>query len=164
MLTVRPLTSGSHEDRANVLRLFLETPSYSELVEGRPPSTEDVEDFFHGKPESSDAADKRVFGFYLGPDMIGCADVIRSYPTSDCAWIGLLLFSAKHQGHGYGKVALALLDSMAREWGYLTFQLAAVSTNTRGVAFWQHDGFEEIRRAVNSRFTGELIVMERPVR
>ncbi|WP_407668574.1 GNAT family N-acetyltransferase [Paraburkholderia dilworthii] len=49
--------------------------------------------------------------------MVGCADVIRSYPTDDCAWIGLLLFSGAHQSRGYGKTALALINAIAREWG-----------------------------------------------
>jgi ribosomal protein S18 acetylase RimI-like enzyme len=53
---------------------------------------------------------------------------------------------------------------MANEWGYRTAQLAVVSTNWRARAFWQREGFEEIRRASTSRFTGDLIVMERPIR
>jgi len=45
MLAIRPLTNESHDDRANVLRIFLESPWYIQLVEGRSPSAEDVEDF-----------------------------------------------------------------------------------------------------------------------
>ncbi|WP_167336044.1 GNAT family N-acetyltransferase [Paraburkholderia bannensis] len=163
MLTARPLSSESDSDRANVLRVFIEAPSYTELVEGRSPSAEDVDDFFYGKPTGKAQGDKRVFGFYVGPDMPGCADVIRAYPTDDCIWIGLLLFSDPHQGQGYGKAALALLDNMAREWGFRRSQLAVVSTNPRALAFWQREGFKEIRRATNQRFPGELIVMERPI-
>jgi GNAT superfamily N-acetyltransferase len=161
MLTVRPLTSESASDCANVLRVFIGAPSYTESVEGRAPSTEDVGDFFFGKPAAADAIDKSVFGFYIGSDMIGCADVIRSYPTNDCIWIGLLLLSEAHQGQGYGQSSLGLLVEMAREWGYRRVQLAAVSSNPRALAFWQREGFEEIRRTINRRFLGELIVMER---
>jgi len=164
MLTIRPLTRESHDDRANVLRIFLESPAYTELVEGRSPSAEDVEDFFFGKPDAKDAADKSVFGFYVGPEMVGCADVIRAYPTDDCAWIGLLFFSEAHQHRGYGTAALALINAMVREWGYRRMQLAAISTNPRGLAFWQREGFEEIRRTTNQRFIGDVIVMERAVR
>jgi RimJ/RimL family protein N-acetyltransferase len=163
MLTVRPLTSESASDCADVLRVFIEAPSYTKLVEGRLPSTEDVDDFFFGKPTATDAADKSVFGFCIGAEMIGCADVIRSYPTDDYIWIGLLLFSEAHQGQGYGQTALGLLIAMAREWGYRKVQLAAVSSNPRALAFWQREGFEEIRRTINRRFLGELIVMERAI-
>lgn len=164
MLAVRPLSSESDSDCANVLRVFVEASSYTELVEGRPASAEDVDDFFYGKPTGKEEAEKWVFGFYVGPDMPGCADVIRAYPTDDCIWIGLLLFSDRHQGQGYGKAALALLDTMAREWGFRRAQLAVVSTNPRALAFWQREGFTEIRRATNQRFLGELIVMERAIR
>jgi RimJ/RimL family protein N-acetyltransferase len=164
MLTIRPLANESHDDRANVLRIFLESPSYTELVEGRLPSAEDVEDFFYGKPDAKDVADKSVFGFYVGSEMIGCADVIRAYPTDDCAWIGLLFFSEAHQRRGYGTGALALIDAMAHEWGYRRLQLAAISTNPGGLAFWRREGFEEIRRTTNQRFTGEVIVMERTIK
>jgi GNAT superfamily N-acetyltransferase len=164
MLTALPLTSESARDCANVLRVFMEAPSYTELVEGRSPSTEDVDDFFFGRPVGKDAAYKSVFGFFVGRDMIGCADVVRSYPTDDCVWIGLMLLSEAHQGRGYGKAALGLLIEMANEWGYRTAQLAVVATNWRACAFWQREGFEEIRRASTSRFTGDLIVMERPIR
>jgi RimJ/RimL family protein N-acetyltransferase len=102
MLTALPLTSESARDCANVLRVFMEAPSYTELVEGRSPSTEDVDDFFFGRPVGKDAAYKSVFGFFVGRDMIGCADVVRSYPADDCVWIGLMLFSEAHHGRGYG--------------------------------------------------------------
>ncbi|WP_175885223.1 GNAT family N-acetyltransferase [Burkholderia sp. BCC0044] len=163
MLTVLPLTSESASDWANVLRVFTEAPSYAELVEGRSPSTEDVDDFFFGKPVGTNAAQKSVFGFFIEREMIGCADVIRSYPTDDCIWIGLMLFTEADQGRGFGKTALNLLIEMAGEWGYRAAQLAVVSTNPRAYAFWQREGFEEIRRASSPRFTGDLIVMQRPI-
>lgn len=164
VLTVRPLSSESASDCANVLRVFIEAASYTERVEGRPPSTEDVDDFFFGKPASKDAADKSVFGFFVGTDMIGCADVIHAYPADDCIWIGLILLSEAHQGRGHGKAALGMLVEMARERGYRTAQLAVVSTNPRAYEFWRREGFEEIRRTSSPRFTGELIVMQCPIR
>jgi GNAT superfamily N-acetyltransferase len=163
MLTALPLISESASDCANILRVFIEAPSYTELVEGRSPSTEDVTDFFFGKPAGTDAAQKSVFGFFAGRDMIGCADVIRSYPTDDCIWIGLMLLTEADQGRGFGKAALKLLIEMAGDWGYRAAQLAVVSTNPRAYAFWQREGFEEIRRASSPRFTGDLIVMQRPI-
>ncbi|MBR7944222.1 GNAT family N-acetyltransferase [Burkholderia cenocepacia] len=163
MLTARPLVSESASDCANVLLVFNEAPSYTELVEGRAPSPEDVDDFFFGKPAGTNAAQKSVFGFFAEREMIGCADVIRSYPTDDCIWIGLMPLTEARQGRGHGKAALKLLIEMAGEWGYRAAQLAVVSTNPRAHAFWQREGFEEIRRANSPRFTGDLIVMQRPI-
>jgi hypothetical protein len=53
---------------------------------------------------------------------------------------------------------------MAHEWGYRSLQLAAISTNPGGLAFWRREGFEDIRRTTNQRFTGDVIVMERTIK
>lgn len=163
MISVRSLSSESQSDRANALRIFLEAPSYVELHECRPPSEEDVEDLFYGVPPKTDIRKKSVLGFYIGPDMIGCADVIRSYPTTDCAWIGLLLFSELHRGRGYGRAALTSVIALARKWDCNRIRLATLSTNLHGVAFWRREGFNELHRASYPRFPAELIVMERPI-
>ncbi|MDE1180008.1 GNAT family N-acetyltransferase [Paraburkholderia sp.] len=164
MLCIRTLSHESDNDRAEIHRIFQEAPTYTQLVEGRPPSEEDVEDFFFGKPSNKEAKDKAIVGFSVGTNMIGCADLIRGSSADDCLWIGLLLFSEKHQGQGYGSEAVVLIEAMAREWAYRRLQLGAVATNPRALAFWQGAGFKEIRRLKNPRFTGELIVMERKLR
>lgn len=163
MLVLRPLSSESPEDRANVLRVFYEARSYTELVSGRAPCADDVDDFFFGKPERKSATDKSVFGLFLGETMIGCADVIRAYPTDDTVWIGLLLLAETYRGRGYGSVALETLTGMASQWGHQNVQLAIVSTNTRAQVFWRREGFEEIRRTSNAKFIGEIVVMQRPI-
>lgn len=163
MLAVRALARESADDSAKVLRIFMEAPSYSRLVEGRPPSQADVSDFFDGMPPGKDASDKFSLGFHVGADMVGCADVIRSYPAKDGAFIGLLLFAEAHQGRGYGKHALHLIEKMAQNWGCTTLQLAVISTNPRALAFWQREGFEVLYRKSNPRFTGDVVVMERAI-
>ncbi|PTB17625.1 hypothetical protein C9I57_27215 [Trinickia symbiotica] len=163
MLTVRVIARESIGDSVNVLRIFMETPSYTHLVEGRSPSAADVDDFFNGMPAGKEVEDKFTVGFYVDTNMVGCADVIRSYPVSDCAFVGLLLLSEAHQGHGYGKIALSLIEEMARGWNCSKMQLAAISTNPRALAFWQREGFEVLRRTNNPRFTGDVIVMERAI-
>ncbi|MGI4982770.1 MAG: GNAT family N-acetyltransferase [Janthinobacterium lividum] len=164
MITIHPLTAQSISDRAGVSRIFREAPGYTELVEGRAPSEDDVDDFFNGKPESKDLADKTVFGLYDGPDMVGCADVIRAYPADDCAFIGLLLFSEARQNRGYGRAALSMIDEMAGVWGYRKLQLAVVTRNLRALAFWQREGFAIIYTKTNPRFLDKVTVMERLVR
>jgi RimJ/RimL family protein N-acetyltransferase len=163
ILTLHPLTKTSPSDYANVLCIYRESPSYVELHEGRAPAEADADDFFDGKPDSKDHSDKAVYGLYADGEMIGCADLIRGFPTDDCAWIGLLLFSERHRNRGYGKQALMLIYAIAREWGCTKIQIATLALNLRGQAFWQREGFHERSRARNTRFPADLIVMERPV-
>ncbi|MGI4858073.1 MAG: GNAT family N-acetyltransferase [Janthinobacterium lividum] len=164
MITIRPLTAQSISDRAGVSRIFREAPGYTELVEGRAPSEDDVDDFFNGKPESKELSDKAGFGLYVGPDMVGCADVIRGYPSDDCAFIGLLLFSEAHQNRRYGRAALGMIDEIAGMWGCGKLRLAVVTKNLRALAFWQREGFAVIHTKTNPRFLGTVTVMERLIR
>jgi RimJ/RimL family protein N-acetyltransferase len=161
MLTSRLLSRDSTCDATLILSVFMQAAAYTQLVEGRAPSGLDVDDFFEGLPQGKTAVDKFAIGLFVDNDIVGCADVIRAHPDSACAFIGLLLFAEAHQGRGYGKAALCLIDAMARGWGCTRTRLAVVSTNPRALAFWQREGFETLYRVNNERFVGELIVMER---
>lgn len=163
MLSARTLTRESADDSANIWRIFSGAPSYTRLVEGRMPSQADVVDFFDGMPPGKDASDKFSLGFHVDTDMVGCADVIRSYPANGDAFIGLLLFAEAHQGKGYGRHALRQIQEMAKNWGCSTLHLAVISTNPRALAFWQREGFEMLYRKTNPRFLGELVVMKRAI-
>ncbi len=161
MLSMHPLSRDSDRHTAELHALFMSVPTYCQLVEGRPPSFEDVDDFFDGKPDGTDRADKFTVGFYLDDELIGCADVIRGYPSANCAFIGLLLFAERHQGRGYGRQALGKIERMARAWRCSSLWLAVIETNPAGLAFWTREGFVERYRKTTERFTGDAIVMER---
>lgn len=161
MLTSRLLSRDLASDAALVRSVFMQAAAYTQSVEGRAPSSADVDDFFEGMPPGRTAVDKFAIGLFANDGIVGCADVIRGHPDSACAFIGLLLFAEAHQGRGYGKAALCLIDAMARGWGCTRTRLAVVSTNPRALSFWQREGFETLYRVDNERFLGELIVMER---
>ena len=48
--------------------------------------------------------------------MIGCADVIRAYPTRDKAVIGLLLLAEPWQQQGFGRAFAALVEQAIAAW------------------------------------------------
>ena len=161
MLLMRSISQKSPENCEDVFRILKETAAYTELSEGRLPNREDVDDFFAGMPPDKDFTDKSTFGFFVGPEMVGIAETMRSYPTPDSVWIGLLLITQSRQGTGLGKEALALLTETVSGWGHVKLQIGVVSTNHAGHSFWKRSGFRELRRVVSSRFAGEIIMMER---
>jgi RimJ/RimL family protein N-acetyltransferase len=163
MITVRLLSKESQSDRADVLRVFLEAPSYIELPEDHPLSESDVENLFHDMPPEIEVAKKSVLGFYAGSNIVGCAEVIRSYPDDDSTWIGLFLFSEMYRGRGYGKEALELVIALACRWDCGRLQLAHLSTNLRGDVFLKREGFKEVRRFTSSKYPAEMIIMERSI-
>ena len=105
-LTLRPLTGRAAEMAA--LQSVLEAaPAYFRIVGGAPPGPAEAQSLFTALPPGKGYDDKFVWGLYSGPAMIGCADVIRGYPTPDKVVIGLLLLAEPWQRHGLGRALLA---------------------------------------------------------
>lgn len=85
-----------------------------------------------------------MYGIYLNDEMVGCADVIRKYPTNDTALIGLLLISEKYQRQGIGRLAYGSLESVIRVWdGIKKIIIGVVITNDIVLPFWKSQGFIE---------------------
>lgn len=98
-LTVRRVRSTTDEN-VRPLQLVLEgAPSYSLLVNGRPPSAQAACEMMASLPSGKTHADKFVLLFCDEGAAIGCADVVGGYPEEDhVAFIGLLLFPETAQG------------------------------------------------------------------
>jgi GNAT superfamily N-acetyltransferase len=136
-------------------------PEYSLIVEGKLPSSTAAAELFAELPPGKSYVDKFVFGFLDAKGMVGCAEVIRGYPTEKVAYIGLLLFAESEQGKSFGPYALDMIEPIASAWGCTALRIAAIETNTRALAFWHREGFSELYRKPSSRYTGQAIVMER---
>jgi RimJ/RimL family protein N-acetyltransferase len=118
-------------------------PRYFELVTGLPP----------GPAEADDA-------------MIGCADVIRGYPTPDKAVIGLLLIAEPWQRKGIGRAFERLVCRTFADWPEITTaRIGVVASNPGALAFWRKLGYRETgeRRAAQAPFVADTIVLERAV-
>jgi len=118
-------------------------PGYAERVTGAPPGAADAQSTFTVLPEGKSYEDKFVFGIFTGKEMVGCIDLIRSYPTANSATLGLLLVAEQHQGVGIGRQAFTLLEQFARGWGCEVIRLAVVMTNSEVISFWRKLGFSE---------------------
>lgn len=163
MLDFRPFHPGSKEDAAALFGLFEQARAYSLLVEGKLPTIEDAIEDLSALPPGKQLQDKFYGGYWKDGALVGCMDLIRGYPEPDIAYLGLLLFGNSHQGHGYGVVAMAHINQLARSWGCTRLRLAVIDKNIRGLRFWQRQGFVELYRKPRPECTGDAIVMQRPV-
>lgn len=162
-LTCRFLDPASTEDLHALQALHFAAPDYNRIVHGRDPDGREALDTLTALPPGHDPRDKFVLGFELGGQLVGCADVLRGYPASGIAFLGLLLFAESHQGRGLGREALARVEDLAREWDCPVLRLGVITTNVRAHAFWLREGFTEVGRKLVPDATGPAIVMERPV-
>ena len=163
-LRVRELRADVDADVAALQRVLEAAPGYSLAVEGKLPGPDDAREVFADHPPGRTAADKVVLGFSDASGLVGCAEVLRGYPEPGIAWIGLLLFAEAALGRGFGPAALERVAEQAAAWGCAGLQLGVIETNPRAVAFWQREGFVEIRRKAVPGFLGEAIVMNRATR
>jgi RimJ/RimL family protein N-acetyltransferase len=87
------------------------------------------------RPPEVGYADKLVWGITLEDVMVGCADVIRGWPSNETAYIGLLLLTESHHGTGLVRRAYEAIEAQARQWPQVrTLRLAVVATNAQNVA------------------------------
>jgi GNAT superfamily N-acetyltransferase len=160
MLSLRPLHADNASDMADLQGVLEDAPAYSNLVKGRPPLPTDAEDIFNEFPPGLHAADKLVAGFMFNNQMVGVVDICKNYPDVHMAYIGLLLFAEKFQGHGFGSDALNHIRALVRSWNCRTIRVAVIETNVRALTFWKNEGFIQLYRKATKEYTGDGIVME----
>jgi GNAT superfamily N-acetyltransferase len=120
-------------------------------------------DLFAELPPGRSPHDKQVLAFFADSAPAGCADLVRGYPEPQTAYLGLFLFREGFQGRGLGPRALTHVAGLAREWNCKTLRLAVIATNVRGQRFWLREGFVEVQRRALPGYTGDAIIMQRPL-
>lgn len=163
MLTYHRFSPHQPEDVAAMQKLLEAAPGFAACTTGQAVDPEAGLAALTALPPDKTAADKYVWGITQSDTMIGCIDLIRAYPTPDRAYLGLLLFTEKHQGKGFGSQALKYITQQAANWGCTHLRLGVVSTNLTGLAFWQHHEFVPLYQKPQAGYLGEIIVCERPI-
>ena len=162
-LTFRILTGEPVEMAA--LQCVLEAaPTYFRMLTGAPPRGALAQSTFTALPPDKTYDDKFVWGLYAGNAMIGCADVIRGYPMSHKAVIGLLLLAEPWQRRGLGRALAALVEQAIAAWREVNVvRLGVLPANTGALAFWQKLGYLATgeRSTAGPDFVREVIVMEK---
>jgi len=164
-LTLRPLT-GAPAEMAWLQCVLEAAPDYFVTVTGMPPGGAEAQSTFTALPPGKDYDDKFVWGLYQGEAMIGCADVIRGYPTRDKAVIGLLLLAQPWQRRGLGRAFAALVEQAIAAWAEIVrLRVGIVASNGGALAFWRKQGYAETGevKAGKPAFTADFVVLEKPV-
>lgn len=120
-----------------------DAPLYAQLVTGAPPGRADAQSTYTLLPPNKGYEDKFVFGIYSDGKCVGAVDLIRGYPVSETATLGLLLVAEPFQRRGVGSAAYALVEEIIRAWGTCTrVRIGVVEANERVIPFWLRLGFE----------------------
>jgi ribosomal protein S18 acetylase RimI-like enzyme len=83
---------------------------------------------------------KLRFGAFSGEQITAYCEILLGYPTSDVAYLGLLLVHPDHQRRGFGRQ----LYQHTREVAALPrVRIAVLDNNPDALAFWRRLGFTE---------------------
>jgi GNAT superfamily N-acetyltransferase len=165
VIVLRPL-SGEHAEMQALQRVLEGAPRYAERITGAPPGAADAQSAYSALPEGKSYDDKFVFGIYAGGEMIGCADVIRGWPRTDTAHIGLLLVAERHQRRGYGLAAYDAIEQEAHGWGAKRMRIGVVRTNEEVLPFWEKLGFAPTGEVKPYRYgpvVSEVLILEKGI-
>ncbi|OLL27228.1 GNAT family N-acetyltransferase [Burkholderia sp. SRS-W-2-2016] len=136
-------------------------PGYSLAVEGKLPTSDAAIEVLDALPPGKGYSDKFVYEVVLDAEAVGCMEMVRGYPETDIAFIGLLLFRERFQGRGLGPQVLLLAEAIGTGWQCRALRIAVIDTNPRAFNFWKREGFIELLRRPAINFASHAIVMER---
>ena len=118
--------------------LYLRSPHYFQLIGESPNPTPDP------LPAGKTEADREVIGLWDGPRLEGLVELLRGYPSSEVAYLGLLLVSQDQQKKGWARRLWRAAQEKVSLWPEIErFRLAVVVSNTPALQFWRHLGFAE---------------------
>jgi RimJ/RimL family protein N-acetyltransferase len=160
------LLRGAPAEMAALQCVLESAPDYFQRVTGSPPGGAEAQSTFTALPPHKNYEDKFVWGLYADEAMIGCADVVRGYPTREKAVIGLLLIGEPWQRRGLGRAFASLIEHAIGAWPEVArLRIGVVASNLGALAFWRELGYRETGeiRPAGAGFVREAIVMEKPV-
>lgn len=153
-------------NRREVERVIMGSPDYHLTVDGALPAADRIDDFFTSMPPGYTLDDLSCLGFFAGDDIAGIGGVLRRWNAPNKAIIGLLLFRPDFRRRGFGAIAVAQIEALARTWpGIDRLRIGVVTTNTDALPFWEAQGFVrngEVKPG-GDRFTGDIIIFEKPL-
>lgn len=158
---------GERQEMDDLQRVLEEAPRYAMTQTGHPPGSADAQSIYSILPPNKGYEDKFVYGVYVGDEMVGCVDLIRAYPDSKTAMLGLLLVSESRLGLGIGSEAFRCVEDTVRRWaGVEKIRIDITGTNAQVIPFWKKMGFEDtsVRKPYSyDKLQSETLVFEKRI-
>jgi len=126
-------------------RVLESAPRYFINTSGKTASANAGQETIDTLPPNTDLKDKQVYGIYFQDEMIGCVDLVRGYPNSKTAMLGLLLLNENFQGQGIGAFAFREIERVVFQWpGFEKIRISVLKNNEGVTPFWVKLGFDPV--------------------
>ena len=134
--------SGSTDEADIVQRIYDAAPTYSWVTTGAPSRPGSALKTFGMLPDGCAADAKHMYLMFCDDEPVGFTDVIRGYPTDDCAYVGLFVLIESQHGRGIGGRAFRNLETLITKWpGVRRIRLTVIEANVPALGFWNAMGF-----------------------
>ncbi|MFT3816064.1 MAG: GNAT family N-acetyltransferase [Rubrivivax sp.] len=165
MVRLERLTASA-ADVERLQQLFERAPRYAEATTGESVSAAAAREALEALPPGKLQEDKFVFGAFTDDDvLVGCADLIRGYPSPSVAYVGLLLVDERLENRGYGTEILKQIEAIAVGWAVcIKLRLGVVQANERALRFWSRQGFQatgEVKPYAAGSVVSQIALFER---
>lgn len=168
-VTLKKLDANDQSEILELQRVLESASLYWKRIANKVIEPTGAQSIFQALPDGKTYADKHVFGVYHSDhpsnQMIGCIDLIRGFPDSQTAMLGLLIISESHQKLGLGKASFEALEKLILSWPEMRkVRIGVVGTNSIVLPFWKSVGFVEtgMRRPYEDNgVVSETIVLEK---
>jgi ribosomal protein S18 acetylase RimI-like enzyme len=155
------------EDAGLLQSLYDRCADYTWIVEGKPVSPAAAQEEFQSIPPGKTLGDKFVFGLVDShQELAGMLEGVQHYPDQGTWWIGLLLLAPSARGRGMGRKLVSGFTDFVRANGGTFIMLGVVEDNAPAYTFWQHLGFEPVRKTEPRQFgkkTQAVYMMRRDI-
>lgn len=148
-----------------LVELLLANPTYRLQTEHKVPDGRYAMDLLASLPAGARREQKYVWGIWHRGQLVGCLDVIRSWPEAHVLYIGFLMIDERWRRHGLASAVLKLLSERTGGWhGIRRWRLAVLASQEDALAFWRKMGFALTGQEDDApQFLARLLVMEKPV-
>ena len=162
---LRRIRAQNDPDFEQLVDFILANPVYRLQVQQRKPDRSDAVSLLAELPAGARANQKYVWGIWYRGKLVGCLEIIRSWPEVDKLYIGFLMIDERWRRHGLASAALKLLAERTRSWaGIRRWRLAVVETQQDAQEFWKQQGFLATGQLEKRpQYRGRLVVMEKPI-
>ncbi len=161
---LRPL--DQIKDFQAVHNVIMDNIDYAMIVNGEPPASKDVADFFTAIAPGKSMHDMLKLGIEENGDFIGIVEIARDFPLSHTRHIGLLMLHSSWRRRGIGRDVLQKIEEKARAAGASHLGIAVIEDNAEALLFWVALGFREVNRLSERPFgikKHTVIELTRPI-
>lgn len=154
------------KDFQAVHNVIMDGLDYAMIVNGEPPASKDVADFFTAIAPGKSLHDMLKLGIEENGDFIGIVEIARNFPLNHTWHIGLLMLHSSRRHKGIGRDVLQKIEEKARLAGASHLRIAVIEENAEALSFWAALGFAEVNRLSERSFgikKHTVIELTRPI-